>query len=249
MQLLLKGGRLPLMGAIWPVALVLFGLDYIVRAVVCTRRRCLNARDWRWYAAALLITVIILAWRTDWLLRWRFSAHRAAMEATALAMLESPTAAQAAEEFPLDWPWGAFDYCNKQIAGYGVFETAVFPNERVVFLTTAGFFRAGWGFMYLAIHQCDCGRSAMAGPRSISRKSELCDGNERKTPALERDSLHGCRSLIRARRGLPGPLREVRRKPRPSGRIDDSDHHGAGRGSAPRSHVATSAHLRTAGAP
>ena len=31
---------------------------------------------------------------------------------------------------------------------YHVREVAVFPDEHAVFLTTGGFFRSGWGFLY-----------------------------------------------------------------------------------------------------
>ncbi|MFH1747526.1 MAG: hypothetical protein ABIG44_10830 [Planctomycetota bacterium] len=133
---------------IWPGGILLLGGDYIARMIACVHNRCFRARDWRWYVAGLLIIATIVAWQTDGLLRWRFSANRAALEGTAARLLQSATLAPAFEDCDLEWPYAAFQLYGQQVGDYHVREVAVFPDERAVFLDTGGFFRSGWGFLY-----------------------------------------------------------------------------------------------------
>jgi hypothetical protein len=98
--------------------------------------------------AGLLILMTVLGWRTDWLLRWRFSANQRALEALVATHFQALASAPAEEEFVPQWPYGAFNWTQSQAGDYRVLATAVFPKEHVLYIQTGGFFRSGWGFLY-----------------------------------------------------------------------------------------------------
>lgn len=135
---------------IWPGGVILLGLDYIIRAVVCTATGRLKPRDWRWYVAGALLAATIAAWKTEPLLRWRFAVNRPALEQAVATLLQTARTAKGGEDDnDVNWPFSRFDwYRGEPLSDYNVIEVAVFPEERVVYLTTGGFFRAGWGFLY-----------------------------------------------------------------------------------------------------
>ena len=134
--------------AIWPGGFALLGIDYVAQAAVCASTRRFHAHDWRWYVAAVLIIATIAAWRTDRLLRWRFSRNRATLEATVVRLLKVPTSVPADGACGVQWPYAAFRPYGARVGNYQVRQVAVFPDERAVFLMTGGFFRSGWGFLY-----------------------------------------------------------------------------------------------------
>lgn len=135
---------------VWPGGIILLGLDYVIRTAACAGTSRFSARDWRWYMAGALLVATIAAWRTEPLLRWRFSANRPALERTVVTLLQTtPTASGGEGDEGVNWPFCRFDwYRGEPVGDYNVTEVAVFQEERVVYLTTGGFFRAGWGFLY-----------------------------------------------------------------------------------------------------
>lgn len=134
----------------WPGGIILLGIDYVIRTTVCAASQRFNARDWRWYLAGAFLVGTLVAWKTEPLQRWRFSANRPALERTVATLLQTTSATGGQEgDDDVNWPFSRFDWYRGGLIGdYSVREVAVFPEARVVYLSTGGFFRAGWGFLY-----------------------------------------------------------------------------------------------------
>jgi hypothetical protein len=132
----------------WPGGLVLLGLDYLIRLILGMVKRQVRAKELRWYLPPLLILATSWTGNTDRLLRWRFEMNRQALNAEATRLLQSAATAPADPRNDVQWPFSAVQPTDGRVGDYDLIETAVFPNESVVYLTTGGFFRAGWGFVY-----------------------------------------------------------------------------------------------------
>lgn len=116
-----------------PVGFVLVAY-YVVRLIGALARCSLNFRQWRWYAATLLVILFFWGQRTDLPLRLRFERSRAAFEAAALELLD-----EGKVEF-------AFE--NRQIGSYFVRRVHVLRRERIVYFITSDFFLNQEGFVY-----------------------------------------------------------------------------------------------------
>jgi hypothetical protein len=135
----------------WPpvcfgVPLALFVVaDYCIRLVRCAARRTLHPRNWRWYGLPLLIVFGVSGWQTKWPLRVGFELSRPAFERAATELLARvPSTQPYANTGCLEqrYPY------RMRLGGYQVEFVHVFPDERLVFFVTGGFFRASWGFVY-----------------------------------------------------------------------------------------------------
>lgn len=148
----LLNGSMPclLLGAcfLWPGGLLLLGGDFLLRMIVTVASGRLSALDVRWYISGLLFAAVLITWQTDWPLHLRFEANRSALEACVAELLEAAGGSPPADKRDPAWPVTAFEWYEKDVGGYHVMRVAVFPDHHVVYLTTGGFFKAEWGFVF-----------------------------------------------------------------------------------------------------
>ncbi len=135
---------------LWPGGVILVSIDYLAHFIGCAIQRRIRARCWRWYPAPLLVLLAVTAWRSQWPLQLRFNVGHRAFEAAAAELLAGPATAHenTSDEIQHDVSYPMFRDYGKRVGTYHIASVAVFPDEKVVYLLTGGFFRAGWGFVY-----------------------------------------------------------------------------------------------------
>jgi hypothetical protein len=133
----------------WPpacfgVPLALFVVvDYCVRLVHCGVRRALHLRNWRWYCLPLLTALVASAWQTEWLLHVCFRLSQPAFERAAAELLASMPSTQ---PYADTWCLEQRHPYRTRLGTYEVKFVHVFPDERLVFFVTGGFFPCNLGF-------------------------------------------------------------------------------------------------------
>lgn len=135
--------------SVWPVCLVIIAADYCARLVRLIARRRRKTQVWRWLCTPVLITTAFSARATDWPLLVRFERSLPAFEVAATQLLRGPvTASESLEDMREGMGFPVFVPYRQRIGSYDIKSVSVFPQERVVFFMTGGFFRGGWGFVY-----------------------------------------------------------------------------------------------------